>query len=180
MDLLDFEQPELYFEQEEPEAVGELLKVASSDYGSPKAAEALVAAEGLAPESLTVLVAVFRYHYYQHNLERARNAGLRAAQLVAERLRFDTAFEPTPTEFAQAFATDPGAARFFLQSLKGIGYLSLRLGEPAKASALLSTVANIDAADRLGCRMLLELITRNQLTQNQASATAPGVRSTAS
>jgi protein-disulfide isomerase-like protein with CxxC motif len=158
MDLLDFQHAELYFEHPESPEVLALLAVASSDYGTVRAAAALSAAERLAPDSLTVLVAVFRYHYYQHNLEVARQAGLRAAELVARSLRFEATFAPTQRELSQAFQHQPGAARFYLQALKGIGYLCLRLGRIDDAASLLHRVVEFDSADRLGCRVLLELL----------------------
>lgn len=158
MDLLEFDQAELYFERPESPEVAALLSVASADYGSPQAAQALLAAEKLAPESLTVLVAVFRYHYYQHNLELARQAGFRAARRVAQTLGFQSELAPSAEEFARAFEQQPGAARFYLQALKGIGYLSLRLALYEDANALLQRVVDFDTADRLGCRVLLDLL----------------------
>ena len=71
MDLLDFEAQDLYFEQEEPAAVTELLKQASGDYAEGEAELPLLKAYFLAPQSLNVLVALNRFYYYQHRLSEA-------------------------------------------------------------------------------------------------------------
>lgn len=158
MDLLDFERADLYFEEEVSPKVEQLLANASQFYGTTLAEQSLEEARVIEPESLTVLVAVFRYYYYQHNLERARDAGLTAASIAAERLGFPPHVYPEPEVFEHAFRTEPGTARFYLQSLKGVAYLNLRLGDAESAWVALNHIVALDPADRLGCRLLLELV----------------------
>lgn len=159
MDLLDFENPALYFEEAVPEGVSELLAVASSEYGTPSARSAVETALDRAPECLTVLVAAFRFYYYEHEYEKARRVGWSAARVVTEKLAFPGEELPTAEQFSIGFRKDPAAARFYLQALKGIGYLCLRLGEVSEAQAVLAKVVELDDEDRLTCRSLLAFAT---------------------
>ena len=68
MDLLDFSDCKLYFEDELPAAAELLIAQAAQDYGDPTAELALLRANLLAPEHLTVLVSLYRYYFYQHRL----------------------------------------------------------------------------------------------------------------
>ncbi len=156
MDLLEFERPELYFEREDSEQVCDLLDLASRTYGEPQAARALQQARDLEPESLAVLVAVYRYRYYQHDLQGAREVGIEAATIAARQLGISEVDTGLGGEFQRVFRVNPGLARFYLQALKGVGYLSLRLGDWETARSVLSAVAQFDSRDRLGCRALLE------------------------
>jgi len=58
MDLLDFSDCKLYFEDELPAAAERLIAQAAADYGDPAAELALLRAHLLAPEHLTVLVSL--------------------------------------------------------------------------------------------------------------------------
>ena len=68
MDLLDFSDCKLYFEDALPAEAEQLIAEAAADYGQPNAEMALLRAHLLAPDHLTVLVALYRYYFYQHRL----------------------------------------------------------------------------------------------------------------
>mgnify|MGYP002714899214 CR=1 FL=1 len=54
---------------------------------------------------------------------------------------------------------DP-APRFFLFTVKALGYLHARLGRQEEGRALLEKVAELDPADRIGVRPLLAVLDR--------------------
>lgn len=167
MDLLDFKDPELYFESSPPKHVAELLFVASREYGSPAAEAALQKAERIAPRSLDVLVASFRYHYYQHDLIRAKSAGHAAVDEVAQELGLPEWRKVEFAHFERAFRRDPGAARFYLHALKGLACLSMRLGSMEEAEAQLERVIALDEHDRFGCRALLDILSRQMAPRQE-------------
>lgn len=47
--------------------------------------------------------------------------------------------------------------RFYLSALKAAAYIRLRQGDIAGATALLEPLVSIDAADRLGSKVLLDV-----------------------
>ena len=155
MDLLDFDDPDLYFERAEDPDVTRLIALASVRYGTKAAEQALRDALGLSPDSLLVLVALYRYYYYQHNLESARAIGERALGVVSEQLGLSADVPPGCDELGAAFRRAPAAARFYLLTRKALGYLSLRLGDWGEARSQLTAVAEFDHHDRLGCKLLL-------------------------
>ncbi|MNF37983.1 hypothetical protein D3C84_189210 [compost metagenome] len=60
-----------------------------------------------------------------------------------------------------AAARGIGLLRFHLLALKGAGYLSLRLGRFEQGKAMLVKVVELDADNRLGARLLLDVLAAN-------------------
>ena len=71
MDLHEFKGGKMYFEESLSDVVKELLDGAADAYGEGDAEKPLLKAFYLSPHSLTVLVALYRYYYYQHRYEDA-------------------------------------------------------------------------------------------------------------
>src|SRR5574343_1821670 len=86
MDLLDFSDCKLYFEEPLPAEAERLIAQASSEYGEASAEYSLLRAHLLAPENLTVLVGLYRYYFYQHRLDDALVVAERAMQLSGNHL----------------------------------------------------------------------------------------------
>ncbi|HNI49426.1 MAG TPA: hypothetical protein PLN96_16265, partial [Zoogloea sp.] len=81
MDLLDFSECKLYFEEDLPPEAEEMLAQASREYGQPDAEIALLRANLMVPDNLTVLVGLYRFYFYQHRLEEALRVAERAMYL---------------------------------------------------------------------------------------------------
>ena len=71
MDLLDFSDCKLYFEDSLPPEAERLIAQAANEYGEAGAELSLLRALLLAPENLSVLVGLYRYYFYQLRLEDA-------------------------------------------------------------------------------------------------------------
>ena len=71
MDLLQFDQTTLYYVDPLPAGIEPLLLDAAACYGEAQAEALLLRAYFLAPEQLVVLVALYRYYFYQHRLDDA-------------------------------------------------------------------------------------------------------------
>ena len=158
MDLLDFDAQPLYYDDPLPFEVWELLEAAANAYAEGAADAPLARAEALAPESLAVLVALYRNHFYRHRLDDARTVALRALSVSAARLGWPADWrELTLEQVAQQRAgTGMTLLRFHLMTLKALGYLDLRLGRTEQGCAALEHLSRLDPLDRLGAGALLD------------------------
>lgn len=158
MDFLDFDTDELYFDEQLNEEVQACLLHASEAYGETAAEDALLRAQEMQPEHPMVMVALYRYFYYQHHLDKALEIAERVLSVFSRRLQLPTNWRNL--EIADVEAIDKSAMttlRFYLLALKGAGYLELRLGAHESALERLKKVADLDAKDRLGAQALLDV-----------------------
>lgn len=160
MDLHDFDDSELYFEQPLAASAQVLIDSASGFYAeSPSEAErCLLRAHLFAPRHLSVLVALYRFYYYQHHYEDALQIAETAIEISGESLGLHGHWRTlTVPAVAAAGARSMSLLRFYLLALKGAGFLCLRLERREEAAERLATVTAFDPSDRLGARFLLLL-----------------------
>ncbi len=158
MDLMDFEGEQLYFEESLSNDVETLLQQAGELYGDGEAEPLLVEALRLAPESLNVLVAVYRFYYYQHRLNDALNIAGLALAVTSRRLDIPADWNVlTSAHLSQAGPAAMALVRFHLLSLKAEAYLLLRLGRTMEGRAMLEKLLELDSHNRLGAKQLLEV-----------------------
>lgn len=159
MDLLDFSDCKLYFEEPLPAAAEELILQASREYGESSAELSLLRAHLLAPENLTVLVGLYRYYFYQHRLEDALHVAERAMQLSGRHLGLPPDWQQLDeTRLGIAAGNSFGLLRFYLLALKAASVVLLRLGDIAASRARLIKLAGLDIRDQLGAGKLLEVV----------------------
>lgn len=159
MDLLDFSDCKLYFEEPLPAEAERLIAQAASEYGKATAEMALLRAHLLAPENLTVLVGLYRYYFYQHRLEDALIVAERAMQLSGRHLGLPPDWNQLDeTRLGSAAANSFGLLRFYLLALKAASVVLLRLGKIAASRARLIKLAGLDSRDQLGAGKLLEVV----------------------
>ncbi len=159
MDLLDFERAALYFDEPIEPEVERLIADAGMRYGEGEAEQLLHRAYFHAPESLLVLVALYRYYFYQHRLDEALRIADRALAVVACRLDFPADWHGlSPAFLGQGAYRSIGLLRFYLHTLKAAAYLNLRLGNLADGRARLNILIDLDSQDRLGGRALLAVL----------------------
>jgi len=162
MDLMDFEGENLYFEESLPAEVEALIQKAGGLYGEGEAEPPLLEALKLAPESLNVLVAAYRFYYYQHRLEDALRLAGRALAITARRLDIPLDWQRLAAEhISQGGPSAMALMRFHLLSLKAEAYLLLRLGRKDEGRAILTKLLELDGNNRLGARQLLEVAEEN-------------------
>jgi tetratricopeptide (TPR) repeat protein len=167
MDLLDFDKTELYFDDPITPEVEQLIAGAAGSYGSEDAeAEAqLLKAYALAPQHLAVLVALYRYYFYQHRLEDALMVGESALAVAGQRLAFPESWVHLQIDnVGEGVMRSMGLVRFYLMVLKATGYVNLRLGNYAEGQAMLEKLVEMDSHDRLGGKALLEVIRTESAT----------------
>lgn len=159
MDLQDFNGDGLYFDDPLAPEVAACLAAAAEQYGEGTAEQPLLAAQALAPDNLSVLVGLYRFHYYQHRYQDALAIADRAMAVVGPRLQLPADWRAIDSAaLAEAATHGIGLLRFHLLALKGAGYLSLRLGRFEQGKAMLAKVVELDTDNRLGARVLLDVL----------------------
>lgn len=159
MDLQDFDSAHLYFDEPLAPEVAARLAAAAEQYAEGGAEQPLLEAQALAPDDLTVLVGLYRFYYYQHRYEDALQIALRALEVVGPRLLLPASWSEIDADhLAVAAGRGIGLLRFYLLALKGAGYLSLRLGRFEQGKAMLVKVVELDTDNRLGARLLLDVL----------------------
>lgn len=122
-------------------------------------------ATACAPEHPAVFIARYRFYFYKHRLAKARAVTERCLAQTAARLSLPAdwrALGARPEMFPHAAANDYTALpRFYLFTLKALAYLHLRLGEHALARDMLAAFARLDPQDRLGTRVLADVLARH-------------------
>ncbi len=165
MDLQDFDGDGLYFDEPRQPRVAALLDEASAQYATGMAERPLLTAQALAPGDLSVLVGLYRFYFYQHRHADALGIAAQVLDVVAPRLGLPSDWRALDAGCLARVA--PGAIgllRFHLLALKGAGYLSLRLGLFGQGKAMLAKIVELDADNRLGARLLLEVLAANDAT----------------
>lgn len=158
MDLLDFEGRDLYFDEPLAPAVEGLLHQASESYGDGEAEPHLLRAYFLAPEHLSVIVALYRYYYYQHRYDDALLVANRALAITSLRLGLTGDWRDlTPAVTEAVPEGNRVMLRFHLLALKGAGFLNLRRADPKAALACLKKVRELDPVDRLNTAGLIDI-----------------------
>lgn len=170
MDLLKLRGEPLYFEEPLAPESEALIQEASLRYGEGTAEPLLLRAYFLAPNHLSVLVALYRFFYYQHRLRDAQIVAERALGIAAQRLGFpDDWRELCLRRLGEGVPMNMGLVRFYLMTLKAAGYLALRCGDMEQGLAMLEKVTEMDTADRLGSHVLLDVARRAQATASSAA-----------
>ena len=125
--------------------------MAAANYGNEDAELMLLRANFIAPQHLMVLVALYRYYFYQHRLEDALLVAESALAVVGRRLEFpDTWRNLHEANVGEGVMRSMGLVRFYLMILKAAGYIHLRLGEFSIGKAMLEKLVELDSHDRIG------------------------------
>ena len=172
MDLLDFSDCQLYFEEPLAPPVDALIRQASDEYGQEDAELALLRAHLLAPENLMVLVGLYRYYFYQHRLDEALQVAERAMQLSGRQLGLPKDWQELDESRLGSAATNSfGLLRFYLLALKAASVVLLRLGRIAASRARLIKLAALDSRDQMGAAKLLEVVDAFQHPEDESELT---------
>ena len=158
-DFLDFEIEDMYFDKPLDEKAEQLINQASEMYGTDKAELLLLRALVLSPEHLSVLVALYRYYYYQHRLDNALRIVQMALRVSARQLFINEDWRIVESHAVAAGAYQSvGLVRFYLLALKAAGFVMVRLGQFENGIAAMKKVVEHDPDDRLKTKDLLNMI----------------------
>lgn len=144
-----------------PERLEELLRSASRESSRPDLVERdLDEAARSAPDHAAVLIARYRFFFFQGRLEDALDV---ADLCLAKALRENglgpdwRAVLPHQASFGDWGAVLP---RFFLFSLKGWAYLRMRLGDLPAGQEAVDKLLDLDPTDKVGAKVLLDVLVR--------------------
>jgi len=158
VDLLDFAGEDLYFDKPMSPELASLLSAAAESYGTPAAEPLLLKAYFLASENFSVLVALYRFFYYQHRYEDALRVAERALRAAADGLGINRDWRAlSQTDLAFGVRGSMALMRFHLYVLKGSGYLLMRMDRLPEALERLEKVVALDTSDRIGAQGLVEI-----------------------
>lgn len=158
VDLQNFTDDMLYFDEPLSPRLENLLQSAADQYG-PDAEALLMEASALEPDNLSVLVGLYRYYYYQHRYQNAIAVAHRVMHVVGRRIEFPPRWQDvTMAHVINGTEHSFGLVRFYLFALKAAGYINLRLGNFAEGKSMITKVVAMDTADRLGARLLLDIL----------------------
>lgn len=120
----------------------------------------LLRAFALAPEHPATHIGLYRFYFYRNRLEESLAVGLRCLEFAARINGLATDWRMVragEAEFGDFAAVLP---RFYLFTLKGCAYLSLRLNRFEEGTAMLDKLAELDADDKLGGSVLRGVLDR--------------------
>ena len=113
----------------------------------------------LEPEHPMVLVALYRFYYYQHRLSDSLLVAERVLRVIGKRLELPEDWRDlSELSLGSGVMISMTMVRFYMLALKGAGYLELRIGDHLSALERLEKVAELDSKDRLGAQALLEVV----------------------
>ncbi len=144
-----------------PPAAERSLRLAGLAYHDDLEAERhLLDAAAEAPGHAAVLIGLYRFYFYKGRLREALTIARECLVKAAQDNGLNTDWRRVQrgdADFENYAALIP---RFFLFTLKGYGYLHMRLGDLAEGRAALAKLLELDPADRLGARVLLDVLGR--------------------
>lgn len=147
-----------------PEEVERLLHAAAFSYDQDEIAHKyLMEARALAPTHPATLIGLYRFYFYKGRLKEC----LGVAESCLTRAAIDNSL---PLDWRQVTPQDAAfgdfdaiAPRFFMFSLKGYAYLSMRLGDFEESAAAIDKLLELDPADKIGAKVLLGVLERRGL-----------------
>ncbi|NFV78580.1 hypothetical protein [Magnetospirillum aberrantis] len=142
-----------------PAARAEMAAAVAAWDDEPTAASHVAAALTAAPDSLGVRIGAYKFYLYRHRLEQAVVQARVILAQAARRQQLPHDWRDVAADHAAFDSLEPWP-RLFLQALVALGYGLLRLGLTEEGEAALVKAAELDPADRLGAKRLLELSRR--------------------
>ncbi len=118
----------------------------------------LLKAREMAPTHPATLIALYRFHFYGHRLPEAR-------QVAEESLAIARAALGADIKVSDEQARFDAATRFYLFTLKGYAYLSLRLGQIDTGRQALAELQRLDPQDRVGGGVLTHVLQRAESSE---------------
>jgi tetratricopeptide (TPR) repeat protein len=158
VDLLDFAGEELYFDEAMQSETEHCIEKAADHYGGKYSEQHLLRAYFLEPGHPMVLVALYRYYYYQHRYADALIVAERVLKIFAGRLGLPENWQDiTEQQIEEAAKESMTEVRFYLLALKGSGYLEMRQENYQGAIERLRKIVAVDGKDRLSVSSLLQI-----------------------
>lgn len=141
---------------EVPEHIDERLQEAVTERENPDCCEAILwEAHRAGPRVLPVFYALYKFYFNRKRLDDAE----RVAQIGLDAAAREGGFSADWRRLVLCSTdwTKPGAARFFLFTMKALAFINLRRGRLAEARDLLDKLVEIDPLDQVGHGVIAQL-----------------------
>jgi len=150
-----------------PEEAERLLHAAALSYDQDDVAlRCLTEARLLAPTHPATLIGLYRFYFYKGRLREC----LGVAEACLTRAAIDNSL---PLDWREVMPGDAAfgdydaiAPRFFMFSLKGYAYLTMRLADFETSAAAIDKLLQLDPADKVGAKVLLGVLERRELDED--------------
>lgn len=144
-----------------PEEAEKHLRLAGLAYHRDEEALAhLDAAWAAAPGHAAVYIGKYRFYFYKNRLREALEVGRECLKKAALDLGLSEDWREAEAGDADFGSFEAILPRFFLFTLKGYGYLQLRLGDLEEGRAAVEKLLELDPGDKVGAKVLLEVLER--------------------
>lgn len=158
MDFLDFENHDLYFDEPLSADDETLLIKAANAYPDKVSEEILLDLLERLPTNLTIIVALYRFYYYQHRYHEALSIADAALKVSASMMDLQVGWENlTENHLGKGVFVSMGLIRFYMLGLKASAYLLLRVGEIEQAYARLKKIIELDPTNQFGADFLFKM-----------------------
>lgn len=158
MDFLDFQNHDLYFDEPLSEDDENLLIKAANAYPEKETEEILLDLQERLPTNLTIIVALYRFYYYQHRYHEALSIADAALQVSATMMGLQVGWKNlTENHLGKGVFVSMGLIRFYMLGLKASAYILLRIGETEQAYERLKKITELDPGDQFGANFLVKM-----------------------
>ena len=158
MDFLDFQNHDLYFDEPLSEDDEILLIKAANAYPEKETEEILLDLQERLPTNLTIIVALYRFYYYQHQYHEALSIADEALQVSATMMGLQVGWKNlTENHLGKGVFVSMGLIRFYMLGLKASAYLLLRIDEIEQAYERLKKITELDPGDQFGANFLFKM-----------------------
>ncbi|MES9812515.1 MAG: hypothetical protein ABW161_06585 [Candidatus Thiodiazotropha sp.] len=140
-----------------PEVNAHLQRAAAVVTNRDSSLEALIEALKLAPDQLEVLVALYKFHFYQGETEKAQDLVFQT--LIKSSLLGGFSHDWKRLSSKSTDWVDPrGPGRVFLYSLKALAFIRLRQNDLTDAESILGVLNRLDPTDQVGADVVRDLL----------------------
>jgi tetratricopeptide (TPR) repeat protein len=115
-------------------------------------------AQEAAPEHAAVLIGLYRFYFYKGRLREALAIAKTCLAKAARELNIAGDWRLVGAGDADFGAYENVLPRFYLFTLKGYAYLSVRLGEMEQGRDAIMKLLEIEPTDKIGARVLLDIL----------------------
>lgn len=167
MDFLDFDNHELYFDEPISAEDEALLSKAAEIYPEEESENILLKLHQRIPENLSVIVALYRFYYYQHRYYDALEISSVALEVSSKKMGLNVDWKDiTENHLGSVVFVSIGLIRFYMLALKASAYLFIRVGEVEEGYARLKRIVDLDPADQFGASFLYKIAERELSVQH--------------
>lgn len=164
-----FQNEEIYFGDNIPAAVKNVLLEATRIYPDLEATEVLLEkAHSMAPQQLEVYYARYKFYFYNKRLELAEQIALEGLHQAALQSGFDSDWMKL-NQSSGNWLKPNDTERFYLYTLKALGFIFMRQARLTESETVLKKLKELDQLDTVGGSVVMDILSGLQESMNEAA-----------